>query len=202
MKHAALTIAIAGGLVTAASGEVSAIDPFLGEHFETFELIGPPGSVLGQVPVFDDTATLTDELANQVVVAINLTSFLTEEVIFAWNGNFMGGLPTGWGVLEFDQGAYDFGGYFGTVDELSGGNVSFFDANDQLIETVDMQLGLNEWTWFGWHSDQAFTKVVIHGGTNPGPPIVMDDLQVNYTPAPGALAMLGLAGVAASRRRR
>ncbi|MFG0244962.1 MAG: hypothetical protein ACF8MF_02785 [Phycisphaerales bacterium JB052] len=206
MKHhatlPALTI-IAAAMVPTATAAVSSIDdPFLGDHYETFELIGSPGSVFGEVPIFDGTATITDELANQVIAAINLNSFLTNETIFAWNGNFMGGFPTGWAVIEFSQGATDFGGYFGTADILSGGNISFFDADDNLIETQSLELPLNNWEWHGWHSDEAFTRVVIHGSTNPSAPIVLDDLQVNYIPAPGALALLGFAGCAASRRRR
>lgn len=201
MKHA-LGLSTVAMLAMSAAADISTINPFIGEHFETFELIGMPGSVLGDVPIFDGHATLTDELANQVIAAINLNSFLTGETIFAYNGNFMGGLPTGWGVIEFSQGAYDFGGYIGTADILSGGNVSFFDVNDQLIETVSLDLPLNQWEWYGWHSDTAFHKVVIHGGANPSLPIVLDDLQVNFVPAPSGIAALGFAGLALARRRR
>ena len=201
MKRIA-TLIVAAGLASHAHAGVSAIDPFFGDHFETFELIGPPGSVFGQVPIFDGHATITDELANQVIAAISLTSFLTDETIFSYNGNFMGGLPTGWAVIEFDQGATDFGGYFGTADILNGGNISFFNDEDELIETVSMDIPLNDWTWFGFHSDEAFSKVVIHGSASPASPIVLDDLQVNFIPAPSALALIGLGGLVGTRRRR
>lgn len=197
-----ISVSIIAGLTLPAAADVTSINPFFGEQFETFELIGPPGSVFGDVPVFNGNATISDELANQVIAAINLTSFLTDETIFAYNGNFMGGFPTGWAVVNFNQGATDFGGYFGTVDILSGGNISFFNEDDELIDTVSLDIPLNDWTWFGFHSDEAFHRVVIHGGANPSAPIVLDDLQVNFVPAPASLALLGMAGFATSRRRR
>ena len=194
--------AIIAGTSSCATADIVTIDPFFGDQFETFELIGSPGPVLGDVPIFNGNATITDELANQVIAAINLTSFLTNETIFAYNGNFMGGFPTGWAEINFNQGAVDFGGYFGTVDIHSGGNISFFNEDDELIETLSMDIPLNDWTWFGYHSDEAFHRVVIHGSSNPSLPIVLDDLQVNFVPTPSALALLGFGGVATSRRRR
>ena len=197
-----ISISIVAGLALPAAADVTSIDPFFGDQFETFELIGPPGSVFGDVPVFNGNATITDELANQVIAAINLTSFLTDETIFAYNGNFMGGFPTGWAVVNFNQGATDFGGYIGTVDELSGGNISFFNEDDELIDSVSLDIPLNDWTWFGFHSDIAFHRVVIHGGANPSAPIVLDDLQVNFVPAPASLALLGIGALTTTRRRR
>lgn len=197
-----ISVSIIAGLTLPAAADVTSINPFFGEQFETFELIGPPGSVFGDVPVFNGNATISDELANQVIAATNLTSFLTNETIFAYNGNFMGGFPTGWAVVNFNQGATDFGGFFGTVDILSGGNISFFNEDNELIDTVSLDIPLNDWTWFGFHSDEAFHRVVIHGGANPSAPIVLDDLQVNFVPAPASLALLGMAGFATSRRRR
>lgn len=197
-----IPICFIAGLALPAAADVTSIDPFFGEQFETFELIGQPGPVFGDVPIFNGNATITDELANQVIAAINLTSFLTDETIFAYNGNFMGGFPTGWAVVNFNQGATDFGGYIGTADILSGGNISFFNEDDQLIDTVSLDLPLNEWTWFGFHSDEAFHRVVIHGGANPSAPIVLDDLQVNFVPAPASLALLGMGALATTRRRR
>ena len=197
-----IALSIVAGYALPAAADVSSIDPFFGDQFETFELIGPPGSVFGDVPIFNGHATITDELANQVIAAINLTSFLTDETIFAYNGNFMGGFPTGWAVIEFDQGATDFGGYFGTVDIHSGGSISFFDEDNQLIQSLSLDIPLNDWTWFGFHSDVAFHSVVIHGSSSPSAPIVLDDLQVNFIPAPSSIALLGLGGLVVSRRRR
>ncbi len=203
MNRTVPALFVAAALTASASAAVTSIDdPFAGQYFETFELIGMPGSVPGPVPIFDGTATLTDELAGNVIAAVSLTSFLTNESIFPWNGNFMGGMPTGWAVFEFSQGATDFGGYIGTADILSGGNISFFGADDQLIETQALDIPLNDWQWYGWHSDEAFSRVVIHSAANPGSPIVFDDMQVNYVPAPASLALLGAGVLGAARRRR
>lgn len=205
MKHARAYTALTAiaALVPAASAAVTSIDdPFAGQYYETFELIGMPGSVFGDVPIFDGTATMTDELASQIIVALNLTSFLTNETIFPWNGNYMGGLPTGWAVFEFSQGVTDFGAYIGSADIQNGGSISFFNDEDELIETQSLDIPLNQWEWYGWHSDEAFTRMVIHGSASPSVPIVFDDMQVNYVPAPASLALLGLGALGTSRRRR
>lgn len=177
-------VAIAASPAAIAIAEVTPIDPFTGEAFETFEAIAPPGGVPGPVDIFGGQGTANDTLANTLVIAANLISFVTEEEIFAWNGNFMGLYPTGWTTYTFDQPAYSFGGYIGTADELTGGTARFYDESGALIEQLDFNLPLNDWAWYGWTSDVPFSKVEFQGDATPGKPVVYDDLQVSFTPPP------------------
>lgn len=199
--HACITLALVG-TASIASADITATGPFVGDANERFENIAPPGSVNGPVDLFGGAGTGNDPFANILMMAINLNSFLTGETIFAYNGNLMGGSVTGIVDFVFEEGATAFGGYFGTVDILEGGSVSFYDANDALIETQTFDLPLNDWDWYGWSSTEAFSRVRIQGTPNPGLPIVFDDLQVTLVPAPttGAILMLGCAGM--TRRRR
>jgi len=192
-------------VVAAASGfagaQISNIGPFTGDHTETWETLAPPGNFQGPLDIFGGFGTSFDSLANNTIIAINLFSFGTNEEIFAHNGNFMAGSVTSWYTFEFDSPVRDFGSFIGTVDNIDGGSVSFFDSSDALIASVPLSIPLNDWQWFGWHSDIPFTRVEVKGNTNPGLPIVFDDTQVRV-PAPGSVALLAMSGLAVTRRRR
>ena len=194
---AAVLVAGAG----AVEADISTVGPFTGDAFETFERIAPPGSTPGPAEIFDGAGTINDQLANSVIIAYSLTSFVTNTEILAYNGNFMGGTPTGWVDFEFDTPLTHFGGYLGTADELIDGRIVFKDENDAVIAEQSLDIALGQWDWFGWHSDVAFSKIEIYGHNTPGRPVVFDDLQIKFVPAPGVLALLGAAGVVARRRR-
>lgn len=202
MNTTAVILTAIGTAAAAATADVTTTGPFVGDANERFENIAPPGQVNGPVEIFGGAGTINDPFANFIMMATNLTSFLTNESIFPYNGNIMGGSVTGIVDLIFDQGATSFGGYFGTVDILDGGSISFYDANDTLIDSQSFDLPLNEWGWQGWSSTEAFTRVRIQGAPNPGLPIVFDDLQVTLVPAPSAGLALLLGGAAMARRRR
>ncbi|MFU8829694.1 MAG: PEP-CTERM sorting domain-containing protein [Phycisphaerales bacterium] len=205
MTASTLALAALGSIAlqaTAASASVIFIDPFVGDAWEPFELIGPPGGTPGPAEIFDGQATIYDQLANMLMIANSLHSFPTETTIFPYNGNLMGGAVTGYLAIDFHTPVTEFGGYFGTADILEGGMIMFFDEQGQNIGTEPMQLNLGEWDWFGWSSDTPISRVEVYGNSTPGLPIVFDDLQVNYIPAPTTGALLGLAGLAAVRRRR
>ncbi len=177
-----IALVVAATTSAAVSAAVTPTDPFTGDAFETFEAIAPPGGVPGPVEILGGAGTFNDTLANNLIITVNLISFLTNEEIFAWNGNFMGCSVTGWTTYTFDEPAYSFGGYIGTVDEVAGGTVRFYDEGGALIEQLDFNLPLNEWAWYGWSSDVPFTKVEFQGDPTPGKPVVYDDLQVSFTP--------------------
>jgi len=203
MGNNAITVfAAAAALTTGVDAQIMSVDPFTGDATETWETIAPPGPTPGPVDILDDQATAHDTLTNNVMIAFNLVSFETGEEIFARNGNFMAGAPTGWFTVEFDTPVEQFGTYIGTVDVVSGGQVSFFDDADNVIGTVPLDLPLNEWQWHGWRSDQPFSRIEIQGDPTPGTPIVLDDTQANFVPAPGSVGLLAMGGVAALRRRR
>ncbi len=199
---AALTAAALVAHVGAASASITPVGEFVGEAWETFELIGPIGTTPGPASILNGTATLYDSLANTLMIANSLYSFVTETQILPWNGNLMGGSLTGFMTIEFDIPVVQFGGYFGTADIHNGGTINFYDANNQFIGADAFPLDLGQWVWKGWSSTTPIGRIEIYADETPNPPFVMDDFQVNYVPAPGPVAMLALAGLAAARRRR
>lgn len=197
-------VMLAAGCSAAATAHASVtpIAPFTGESWETFELIGPLGPTPGPAEIFDGQATIADQLAGMLMIANNLYSFLTDTEVLPYNGNLMGGLVTGFGVIDFETPVTDFGGYFNTADILQGGQIVFFDADGQNISTETLNLAMDEWEWYGWSSDTPISRIEIYGNETPGSPILLDDLQVNFIPTPATGALLGLAGIAACGRRR
>ena len=184
----------------AASADVIPIGQFSGDMFEGFEAIGSPGGYPGPFEIFDGQAVMDDDLAHTVMIAYSLYSGITEESIYPYNGNLMGGLPTGWGYIEFDTPVVDFGGYIGTADNLTGTTFTFKDDAGAVIDTLPVTLTLAEWTWCGWHSDTPIARIEILGNTSPGLGLTFDDLRANV-PEPTSLSLLVI-GVGLARRRR
>lgn len=186
----------------AASASVTTIDEFVGDAWENYETIGPPGGTSGPAEIFGGEATTYDQNANFLMIATSLFSFISETEILPYNGNLMGGYVTGQAVIDFDTPVTEFGGYFGTADVHTGSVINLYDGDGSLISSEPMTFDLGEWNWHGWSSDVPISRVEILGSPTPGLPIVLDDLQVNYVPTPATGALLGLAGLVAVRRRR
>ena len=198
LRHIALA-AIVLFSAAFASAAVTPIAEFTGEAFEGFEGIIPPGSYSGPMPIFAATGTFDDNFTDPWI-ANSLFSGSGDQ-LFPYNGNLMGLAPTGWTNFTFDTPAYRFGGFFGTVNDATGGNVTFYDELGAPIETLPFALPLAAWMWNGWESDVAFSSVSVHTGANPGFTGVYDDLQISYVPEPGALTLLAV-GTALFLRRR
>lgn len=184
----------------AAAADVTPIDPFTGDAIETFEAIGPPAPYDGPMPIFGGGATMDDNFTDPWIVT-SLSD--PDNTLFPFDGNFMGLTPTGWTVFEFQTPVTRFGGYFGHLTlELAAGDVTFYDGDGAVIDSVDHDVPYNEWTWRGWESDEPISRIEFHTGANPGVPSVFDNLQVAYVPAPGALALLAIGAIRSRRRRR
>ncbi len=192
------------GLVAIAVGSASAavipIGEFAGDMFEGFEAIGSPGGYPGPLDIFGGQAAMDDDLAHTVMIAYSLYSGISGEYVYPYNGNLMGGLPTGWGFIEFDTPVVDFGGYIGTADNLTGTTFTFKDDTGAVIDAIPVVLPLAEWTWCGWHSDTPIARIEILGNVSPGLGLTFDDLRANV-PEPASLSLL-LIGVGLVLRRR
>lgn len=194
------------GLMAIAIGSASAsaalvpIGEFTGEMFEGFEAIGAPGGYPGPMDICGGRAAMDDTLAHTVMIAYSLQSGISGESIYPYNGNLMGGLPTGWGYVEFDTPVVDFGAFIGTADTLTGTTFTFKDETGTVIDTVPVSLQLADWTWCGWHSDTPIARIEILGSVTPGFGVTFDDLRANV-PEPASLSLL-LIGVGLVLRRR
>ncbi len=200
--RASLTVAAAFAAAGTAHATITSTGPFSGDAFETFEAIASPGFVNGPIDIFGGQGQGYDTFANGTMIALNLFSFVSNTEVLPYNGNLMGGSVTGVYTFEFETLVSDFGGYFNTADEIGPTSVEFYDAGDNLIESVSASFPLGSWNWHGWHSDDGFAKVIVKGSPAPNFPITFDDLQVTFVPAPGAAALLALGGIAGVRRRR
>lgn len=185
--------------VGVASAAIVPVGEFTGDAYEGFEGIIAPGPYSGPMPVFGSAGTFDDTYSDPWIA--NSLSSGSGDTLFPYGGNLMGLTPTGWTTFTFATPVYKFGGYMGTVNTVSGGNVTFYDGEGLTLEALSFDLPLASWTWRGWESDVPVGSITIHTGANPGFTGVYDDMQLSYVPEPGALALLA-AGVVMLIRRR
>lgn len=81
--------------------------------------------------------------------------------------------------------------------------VNIFDTNGDLVasELASMPAG-SEAVFFGYEYTRGIGSVQVTESFDNGYIILLDDLRFDAVPAPGSLALLGLAGLGVARRRR
>ena len=95
---------------------------------------------------------------------------------------------------------------FDVIDLFVGGStihITVFDKGNGII-TKETVPGLPGKTFFGIWSDRTIGRINIDSVPFPGDPVgreLVDNIQM-WTPAPGGLALFGLAGLMGTRRRR
>lgn len=200
MKRHCVVLAASMSLVAGwAHAGVVAIGEFSGEMSEGFEAILPPAGYPGPLPMFNDTATWNDTVANFCVIAVSWWGPAGD--ILPYNGNFMGGTVAGSALFEFSTPVKRFGGYFNTIGMIPDGTVVLRDADGLEIASLPLELTPTQWGWQGWQSTTPIGSVEIIGANAPGIGVQFDDLHISFVPAPGSVALLGIAGLAARRRR-
>lgn len=193
--------ALAVLVVSTAQASVTPIEEFPGEMFEGFENLAPLGGYPAPYAIMGGQATIDDVYAHSLIIANSLYSFPNDTYIFPYNGNLMGGTPTGWNVIEFAEPVLQFGGFIGTADLLSGGSAVFKDAHGAVLDTVPLVVPSGDWRWFGWQSDVPIKRIELNGSTQIGQPLVFDDLRATV-PEPATLSALATCVAFVLGRRR
>lgn len=203
-RLACLAIAAAAGTAVA---QVTPIGPFAGqlqESFESFQnYIDNPNfheDTNGPFPIFGGNATMVGPFTaiyEPGVADFGLGSNGFAQVV---DGRKGAGLDnSGTWTIQFGTPVVDFGGYWSHYPDP--GNpitFDFYDAGGNLLgsDSATVIDGSGSLHWLGWNSVTPVSTVVVGGDY-----MVVDYMQANV-PAPGALALLGLGGLAAVRRRR
>ncbi len=199
MRSAFMASAAAAFLAVSAHGQVTQVGEFTGDLSENFENIAPPGTFNGVI--FGGSATMMDNLAGNPVITTVLTD--TTNNLFAYDGSFMGLVPTGWTTFTFDTPIIKFGGYIAHLTAAgTSGSISFYDDSNALIYAEALDVQYNTWAWHGWESDTPISKIVVSMNETPGAVAVFDNLELTFVPAPGAAALLAIGACGVRRRRR
>jgi hypothetical protein len=180
-SSAAVAIVSTAGFAASVSfADVVEIGPFVGERYENFENLAPPGGYPGPYAIFGGAATINDSLANTFVIATNMSSAESGWVnFFPYEGFLMGLIPTGWTVFTFDPPVTRFGGYIGTSAIPPGGTVTFKDAGGAIIGTLPISVASMQWNWHGWQSSVPIARVEIVADPNPGRPLCFDAMYLS-----------------------
>jgi uncharacterized protein (TIGR03382 family) len=220
MGATALALSAAG---TVTAGTVTPINPFNGQMTETWEQFQNyqqnPNfyeDATGPVTIFGGKGIISTQFSGQGgIMAIyepsqgatfGLADYGSAQVHDGTKG--MGidtsAIPT---TIRFTNEVVEFGGWWGCAGFSGDPNnpspirFSFFDVNGALIDNATVNYSDPTATgtlmWAGWSSTTPIKSIEYFGDF-----VVNDGLQANKVPAPGALALLGLSGLVARRRRR
>jgi len=102
-------------------------------------------------------------------------------------------------LLQFDFAS------IGTAGTLSVGQMAPFIGFLNDLPTISMQPGSsNQLTRYSYafSAVDGLEGIAFHWNALPGGVIAIDNVSITVVPAPGAVALLGMAGLAGSRRRR
>jgi hypothetical protein len=163
------------------TGALTPIGPFTGDESEGFDYqqIGDPFPTCVEDRVFHDNA----DLCSTGGCAHITPSWGFSCVIFPHDTPRLYGSCDGYSIYTFDSPVQAFGGYFGSnAAGPPNGVARFYDADNVLIDTVDLPIAPNcQWTWGGWEAaDAIIAKVEVESDVFGGAFIMMDDMEINF----------------------
>ncbi len=148
----------------AAFADIVEIGEFVGTHSEEYDDI--PGVSFQELPVMDGLATLFNLTDGGAIKIEPNSTFNSDTVLPKSNPKMMGQL----GILkwEFSQGVTQFGSFFENNSGTDDAVIEFFDKNDVLMGTFDVNVSTSaqQWTWNGWESDTPFTSIIVTGNSD------------------------------------
>ena len=185
----------------AAAAQVTPIGPFTGAMQEGWE-----GHALGQflpsLDIFGGAGDATQLAGGQGLHVTTGWGFFNTTFPHS-GGRFMGGAGVNY-ALNFDSPAFQFGAYFQTNADVPDAMATFFDAsNVQIGGSVVVSAPLGQWQWNGWEYAQGISRIEIVASNQWDGFIMIDDLEYNPVPEPGAFVALAAGlGLLLVRRRR
>jgi hypothetical protein len=221
MRQWLAACACAAAMAGSAAAEVSPIQPFYGEGFESFEqhALGFYNTVPSAYPVFEGKAGFTNFPANQVGVA-NVVSDTRGYEVTAHNGNFFAGTPIGSLTVTFDDPVGAFGAWISNAGLFladptatrASGIAELYDASGASLGTQPLDVTVEVWTWHGWTSTTPIKSIELRvGEVPPGAPYestLVDAMVYSMSSNPAivvpepASALAGAVALALVRRRQ
>ncbi len=173
---------------THAEGAIVPVGPFTGDFSDTFDRFSSTDAVQS-LSVFDDQATLNN-LSEGGAIKIEFNSQLNGDLVVPRSGMMVGQL--GIGLWDFATPALRFGGYFENNSGADDATLFFYDASDNLIDTViaSVPVAGGTWTWNGWQSDVPFQRIEVVGNGVIDGFIWYEDMQLVAVPEPASGALL------------
>lgn len=185
--------------------------PFVGDLSENFDSFGGGGGGFLTLDIFEGAVTLNN-LTDGGAIKLEFGSTLivggrSDTVRPRSRPTFMGQI----GVMEwvFNRPVSRFGGYFENNSFEDHVNFDFFDANNNLIQSVEATnfWASDTWTWNGWQSNRPIYRAVSAGNNETllNGFVWYEDMEIEFAaiPEPAGMALLPLVawGIAGIRRR-
>jgi MYXO-CTERM domain-containing protein len=170
----------------------------------TFDGQGPTGNNLPQNSwaAFGVASIFSGEGSNSVLDQSTNFPWLTNTTNSYW-GPFGVNIEFGYEVSSASLQAWDNGG---PPSPIGGGSVIRLKKNNvevgSLVYTGAWGGVGNPWFNITTTGGDTFDSIVVFGNTFGFPQTIVDNISWNAVPTPGALALLGLAGIVGRRRRR
>ncbi|NNF44649.1 MAG: hypothetical protein HKO59_11145 [Phycisphaerales bacterium] len=196
-------VALGATAASAVAGVLDPIGPFVGdasEDFESFTLGAGPS-----IDIFFNETVVGEPLGSVAPVFVTSGSSFLGSTISAHTG-LRFAHTTSPVEFTFFEPIRQFGGYVATNSGSDGGTVEFFDADDELIGTMPLDVTFTipsaAYTWNGWSSSVPFTRVRITGNGVLEGFLGYDDMQLSFVPGAPCVGLLVVAAIGRRRRRR